>query len=294
MRANEDLSRYLNEIAKTALLTVDEERLLANRIQAGDTDAHEHMVRANLRLVVKIAGDYSNLGLPLSDLVAEGNTGLMRAAERFDPDLGKFSTYAAFWIKQAIRRALANQTRTVRLPVHAVEKVAKVRKVSQTLEEELGREPMIDEIAEVTGIPRSKLSDLLDAAARPVALDAPVGDGADAATYGDIIADSSSQAPDAALSHFELLRQIEDFLDILDERELSIVTRRFGLRGLKAETLEEISGDFGVTRERIRQIQNVAINKMRKHLEIMETPGIQERQEIAKRNHGSELEAIAA
>ena len=229
MKLNSCLEIYLDEISKTPLLTHAEEVSLARRIQSGDQSAHDHMVRANLRLVVKIAGDYSYIGMPLEDLVAEGNTGLMKAAERFDPDLGKFSTYAAFWIKQSIRRALANQSRTVRLPVHAGEKVALIRKASSRLEEEFGREPTLDEIAEATDLPREKISQLVEAAARPISLDATIGDDPDGACYSDLVAGHIGRISDESLSFNEMINRLGELLDVLDGREKRIISSRFGL-----------------------------------------------------------------
>lgn len=272
MKLNSCLEIYLDEISKTPLLTHAEEVSLARRIQSGDQSAHDHMVRANLRLVVKIAGDYSYIGMPLEDLVAEGNTGLMKAAERFDPDLGKFSTYAAFWIKQSIRRALANQSRTVRLPVHAGEKVALIRKASSRLEEEFGREPTLDEIAEATDLPREKISQLVEAAARPISLDATIGDDPDGACYSDLVADTSAESPDEALSFNEMINRLGELLDVLDGREKRIISSRFGLGFKRPKTLEEIGSELGVTRERIRQLQNIALKKMRRALHLLEEP----------------------
>ena len=180
---------YLREIGKTPLLTPDEEVQLAARIKKGDEQARAHMIKANLRLVVKIAQDYANYGLPLLDLISEGNIGLMKAVERFDPKKGgKLSTYAAWWIKQSIKRALANQSKTIRLPVHMVDKIAKMRRISTLLAEALGREPTDEELADEVGLPRRKLAMLKQASQRPTSLDAPINEG-EATEYGEIIGD---------------------------------------------------------------------------------------------------------
>ena len=263
---------YMNEIAKTALLTIEEELELADRIKDGDSDARDHMIRANLRLVVKIAKDYSNYGLPLADLISEGNIGLMKAVEKYDPEKGgKLSTYAAWWIKQSIKRALSNQSKTVRLPVHMVDKIARLRKISMSLTEELGREPSDEELTEILGIPRKKLALLKQAAQRPTSLDAPVGEEG-SATYAETLGDAKAIDPGEALASKEMHDELVPLLGLLDKRESKIIGARFGLNGKKPLTLEEISRDFGVTRERIRQLQNIALDKMRRVLGKKENP----------------------
>lgn len=263
---------YMNEIAKTDLLTIEEEIELAERIMSGDTEARDHMIRANLRLVVKIAKDYSNYGLPLADLISEGNIGLMKAVEKYDPEKGgKLSTYAAWWIKQSIKRALSNQSKTVRLPVHMVDKIARLRKISASLTEELGREPSDDELTEILGIPRKKLALLKQAAQRPTSLDAPIGEEG-SATFSEALGDRNTIDPSEALTAKEMHGELGPLLKLLDKRESKIIGARFGLNGKKALTLEEISLDFGVTRERIRQLQNIALEKMRRALGKKENP----------------------
>lgn len=263
---------YMNEIAKTDLLTIEEELELADRISRGDTEARDHMIRANLRLVVKIAKDYSNYGLPLADLISEGNIGLMKAVEKYDPEKGgKLSTYAAWWIKQSIKRALSNQSKTVRLPVHMVDKIARLRKISMSLTEELGREPTDEELTEILGIPRKKLALLKQAAQRPSSLDAPVGEEG-SATYAETLGDARAIDPGEALASKEMHEELGPLLGLLDKRETKIIGARFGLNGKKPLTLEEISRDFGVTRERIRQLQNIALDKMRRALGKKENP----------------------
>jgi RNA polymerase primary sigma factor len=230
------------------------------------------MIKANLRLVVKIAQDYSGYGLPLADLISEGNIGLMKAVERFEPEKGgKLSTYAAWWIKQSIKRALANQSKTIRLPVHMVDKIAKMRRISMILTEVMGREPTDEELAEELGIPRKKLSLLKRASQRPTSLDAPVNEG-EKTDYSEIIGDERAINPLDALADKNLHNQLDDLLEVLDEREHRIIDARFGLNGKKPMTLEEVGREFGVTRERIRQLQNVALEKMRKALRKKEKP----------------------
>lgn len=264
---------YLREIARFPLLTPEEEVKLAAKIKRGNANARAQMVRSNLRLVVKIARDYQGLGLPLLDLISEGNIGLMKAVERFDPNKGgKLSTYAAWWIKQSIKRALANQSKTIRLPVHMVDKISKMRRVAMVLSEELGREPTDEELAEEIGIDRAKLSHLKSAALRPASLDAPISDD-DTTEFGEIIGDEKAQTPLELLSHKNMHMQLDDLLEVLDERERKIIDARFGLAGQKPKTLEEVGQEFGVTRERIRQLQNIALKKLRRALQKKEDPG---------------------
>ncbi len=270
--SDSSLKLYLREISKTPLLTIQEENDLAERIKMGDRTARDHMIKANLRLVVKIAHDYSGYGLSLSDLVSEGNIGLMNAVERFDPEKGgKLSTYGAWWIKQSIKRALANQSKTIRLPIHMVDKIARMRRISSILAESLGREPTDDELAAELGLPRQKIAMLKQAAQRPTSLDAPVNEG-EAMEYGDIISDDSASDPLEALSDKNLHGEIDGLLSILNERERRIIDERFGLSGLKPMLLEDVGREFGVSRERIRQLQNSALAKMRKALLKKEKP----------------------
>ena len=270
--SNNSLRIYLREIAKTDLLTPEQEVELAEKIKQGDKKARSLMIRANLRLVVKIAQDYANYGLPLSDLISEGNIGLMKAVERFDPEKGgKLSTYASWWIKQSIKRALANQSKTIRLPVHMVDKISRMRRISNMLSEALGREPTDSELAEELGIPRTKLAMLKQAAQRPASLDAPIGED-DSSDFSEIIGDEKAIDPALALENKNMHNQLDGLLDSLDEREMRIIGARFGLDGQKPLTLEEIGVEFGVTRERIRQLQNVALAKMRKSLRKKDQP----------------------
>ena len=260
------ISVYMREIAKTKLLTPEEEIELAARIAKGDERARARMIESNLRLVVKIAKDYANYGVPLVDLISEGNIGLIRAVEKFDPNKGgKLSTYAAWWIKQSIKRALANQGKTVRLPIHLVDKLARVRRISALMAEDLGREPTDSELSEELGIPREKLALLLQASKQNRSMDETTHDNS-IVSFGEVIADDHAIDPLEALSQKNGLDELDLVLDTLNERETEIIGARFGLNGKRILTLEEIGRDFAVSRERIRQIQNVALNKMQKAL----------------------------
>ena len=272
IESNESLRPYFKQIAKTPLLTPEEERELAYKVMAGDEKARDHMIRANLRLVVKIAQDYTGYGLPLSDLISEGNIGLTKAVERFDPDKGaKLSSYAAWWIKQSIKRSLANQSKTVRLPVHMVQKIAHMRSIARRMTEELGREPTRSELSEETGIPERKLAALQQASQKITSLDAPLSDG-EGTTYAEVIGDDRAVDPSEALSWTNSAEQLDDLLSTLDDRETRIIHARFGLNGKRPMNLEEIGRDFGLTRERIRQLQNKAIAKMRRALHRKDNP----------------------
>jgi len=269
---NSALNLYLREIALTPLLTVQEEITLAKRIKKHDRKAREQMIKANLRLVVKIARDYENYGMPLLDLINEGNIGLMKAVERFDPAKGaKFSTYGAWWIKQSIKRALANQSKTIRLPVHVVDKVAHIRKASLKLHEIFGREPTDEEIAEELGISRRRVAQYRAAAVAPASLDASLGDD-DSNRISDVVRDERAETPYEELEGKTNTTLVRGLLGKLDSREAAILQLRFNLDGDREETLEEIGKKFGVTRERIRQIQEMALNKLRKMIEKLETP----------------------
>jgi RNA polymerase primary sigma factor len=266
------LSKYLREIGQIPLLTPEQEIELAAKIKKGNPVARERMILSNLRLVVTIAHDYVDLGLSLLDLISEGNIGLTKAVERFDPTKGaKLSTYAAWWIKQSIKRALANQSKTIRLPVHLVDKIAKVRRVSLQMSDELGREPTDEELGEEVGIASGKVAKLKSLGIRPVSLDAVVGD-EDSAEFSEMIGDEDAETPFESLRDKNLLRQMDGLLDVLDQREKRIISQRFGLGGGKRKTLEDIGKTFGVTRERIRQLQNIALAKLRRALSKKEDP----------------------
>jgi RNA polymerase primary sigma factor len=263
---------YLQEVSGTPLLTVQEEIELAARIEKGDQKARAWMIKANLRLVVKIAHDYSNLGLPLLDLISEGNIGLIKAVERFNPGKGgKLSTYGAWWIKQSIKRALANQSKTIRLPVHLVDKISKMRRVSLQMSKELGREPTDEEFAEEIGISSAKLSQLKTVSIRPASLDAPIGDD-DSTAFGEIVGDEDAQTPFELFRDKNMRDELSELLAVLDDREREIIFKRFGLDGGKPKTLEEVGKKFGVTRERIRQLQNIALAKLRRAFAKREKP----------------------
>ena len=265
-------NRYLREIGRFPLLTPQEEIDLARKIKRGDAKAREQMINSNLRLVVTIAHDYVNLGLPLLDLISEGNIGLTKAVERFDPAKGaKLSTYAMWWIKQSIKRALANQSKTIRLPVHLGDKLAKMRRVSLQMSDELGREPTDDELGEEIGIASEKVARLKSLGIRPVSLDAPIGDD-DSTEFGEIIGDEDADTPFELLRDKNLLHEMDGLLDALDKREKKIISQRFGLNGGKPKTLEDVGKNFGVTRERIRQLQNIALAKLRRALSKREDP----------------------
>lgn len=264
------LKIYLHEIGRVPLLKPEEEIALAARIKQGDEAARQHMISANLRLVVKIAHDYSHFGLPLLDLISEGNIGLMKAVERFDPAKGgKLSTYAAWWIKQSIKRALANQSKTIRLPVHLVDKIAKLRRAALQMQETLGREPTNEELAEVMGLPVRKIAHLKTVSLRPSSLDAPVSEG-DSTELGELVCDENEQTPFENLRGKTTSQDISSIVAHLEPRETEILKLRFGLDGEKAKTLEEVGEILHVTRERVRQLQNTALTKMRKALQKLE------------------------
>src|ERR1700680_1386102 len=266
------LNRYLRDIGRIPLLTPQQEIEFAKKIKKGDAAARERMINTNLRLVVTIARDYVNLGLPLLDLISEGNIGLTKAVERFDPAKGaKVSTYAMWWIKQSIKRALANQSKTIRLPVHLVDKISKMRRVSLQMSEELGREPTDEELAEEIGISSGKVSQLKTVSIRPASLDAPISDD-DSTEFGEIVGDEDAQTPFELLRDKNLRDEVSELLEVLDDRERKIIFQRFGLDGGKPKTLEEVGKKFGVTRERIRQLQNIALAKLRRALSKKEKP----------------------
>ncbi len=263
---------YLREIGETDLLTPEDEVRLAKRIKRGDEAARQLMVRANLRLVVKIAQDYSRYGLPLLDLISEGNIGLMKAVERFDPKKGgKLSTYAAWWIKQSIKRALANQSKTIRLPAHLVDKIARMRRMQHSLTEVLGRDPTDEELAEKMEVKPSVITHWRTVAMRPASLDAPIGDD-DSGEFSEIVGDARVRSPLDDMNDRQLKEEAEEMLSKLDPREQAILKYRYGLQGARVETLESVGKRFDITRERVRQIQNAALLKMRTMMEANEQP----------------------
>ena len=261
---------YLREIGQVQLLTPQEEIMLAAKIKRGDKKAREHMIKANLRLVVKIARDYEGLGLPLLDLISEGNIGLMKAVERFDPSKGgKLSTYGSWWIKQSIKRALANQSKTIRLPVHLVDKISRMRRTAMKLHELLGREPTNEELAGELGISASRVAQMYTAAIRPASLDAPIGDD-DSHSFAEVVQDENATSPYQLLEDKTVTDMMQEMVGTLLPREATILRFRFGLDGGKEKTLEEVGEKFGVTRERVRQIQNIALRKLRRLVEKLE------------------------
>ena len=258
------LEAYIKSFRHIKLLKHEEEVALAARIKKGDQEARETFIKANLRLVIKIARDYENLGLPLLDLINEGNIGLMKAVERFDPVKGaKFSTYGSFWIKQSLKRALANQGKTIRLPVHQVDGLRKLRKLADLLHDEFDREPTHEELALASGKSVRKISHLLTIASTPASLDAQVDGGeSDASFLSEFIADEGMQTASDILETQSIYALLHEVLDQLDSRERTIITLRFGLDGNDQKTLGEVGTHFNVTRERIRQIQNIALRKL--------------------------------
>ena len=260
-RAN--LGVYLGEIARIPLLSREEEHALAVRVRAGDEKAKERMVEANLRLVVQIARRYLNRGLPLPDLIEEGNLGLLRAVEKFDPDRGtRFSTYATWWIRQAVARALANQARTIRLPVHVEMLLARYMREQRRLTQVLGRAPGTSELAAALGISEEEVEELEEVRQQPVSLDAPAGAERES-TLGDIIADRSGRPADSLASLFRDRTELVSVLDDLAANERTVLRRRFGLEGDPPETLEAIGQQLKLSRERVRQIEGAGLRKLR-------------------------------
>ena len=254
---------YLKEIGQVKLLTAEEEIELAKRVSEGDKKAKDRLTEANLRLVVSIAKKYSGRGLHILDLIQEGNTGLIRAVDKFDYTKGnKFSTYATWWIRQAITRAIADQARTIRIPVHMVEVINKATRCNRKLVQELGREPTLEEIAAELNLPIEKIIEANRTAADTLSLDMPVGDEEDT-TIGSFVEDDNTPGPVDATSNAMLSKALTEILGTLTEREADVLRMRFGMYDGRTHTLEEVGQIFGVTRERIRQIENKAIRKLR-------------------------------
>lgn len=263
---NNTLARYIADVTKIPLLTPKEELKLARQVQKGDAAAREKMIQANLRLVLKMAHEYGGFGLPLLDLVSEGNIGLMKAVERYDPSRGsKFSTYAAFWIKQSIKRALSNQAKTIRLPVHLIERLARMRKLSIELTEELGRQPTDAELAEALGIPVYKVTLLKQVSTKPASLQALAADD-ELAELVHTIPDPNMASPFENLEERDFHNRVHNVIAQLDERERAVLSLRFPLEDQVQMTLEDVGAKFNLTRERIRQIQNQALKKIKKAL----------------------------
>lgn len=269
---NTSLRLYLREAVETPLLTPQEEVVLAHRIQAGDEAAREHMIRANLRLVVKIAREYEDYGLPLLDLINEGNMGLMRAVERFDPTKGaKLSTYAAWWIKQSIKRALSNQAKSIRLPIHLVQQIAQLRRAETQFEARNGRPPRDSEIAVILGVAEDDIQHWRESAmVGTTSLDAPLGNDSDSNRVADVVADDNALMPWNSVSEETNAELIRELVQTLNPREQKILRERFALDGGEPRTLEEIGTDFGLTRERIRQLEAAALRKLRERMQTRE------------------------
>lgn len=268
-RASQDslFSLYVREVGEVALLSPAEEVALAARIQRGDLAARDHMIRANLRLVIKIAREYENLGMPLLDLINEGNIGLMKAVEKFDPNKGgKLSTYGALWIRQQIRRALASQGKTIRLPVHVADRIYHLSQAEYRLRAQLGREATDEELAQELHTTVTKLGRLRRAAARPASLDAPLGD-AGSSTIAEVVADENAATPFEQLQNHTEADLVRKLVNHLSEREAKILRLRFGLDSGQEQTLETVGSKLKLTRERIRQLQNLALQKLRQMLE---------------------------
>lgn len=264
--SDDSVRLYLREIGKIPLLKPDEELALAKRVVEGDKEAKDQMAEANMRLVVSIAKRYSGRGLDFLDLIQEGNTGLLRAVEKFDPEKGfKFSTYATWWIRQAITRAIADQARTIRIPVHMVETINKLLRTQRRLTQELNREPTNEEIAKAMEMEVEKVEYVMKIKQDITSLDASVRDDDDDSVLGDFIEDEDAAGPDESASTQLLKEQVQDILGVLTEREQKILKMRFGLEDGKSHTLEEVGQEFSVTRERIRQIEAKALAKLRKH-----------------------------
>jgi len=266
------LHLYLREIGRVKLLTPEEEITLAKRIKRGDKAAREHMIKANLRLVVKIAREYEGLGVPLLDLINEGNLGLMKGVEKFDPSKGaKLSTYAAWWIKQNIRLALANQSKTIRLPVHVVDRLAHLRKAEVKLRETLGHDPSEEELAEELKLDARRVKRYRQASLAPVSLDAPIGDD-DSNKVSEVVADPNASQPFERLAQETDTELVREVLGTLSPREGAILSLRFGLEDGTQRSLEEVGEHFDLTRERIRQIQESALKKLRARMEARDRP----------------------
>ncbi len=258
---------YLKEIGFSPLLTAEEEVYYARRAQRGDGEARKRMIESNLRLVVKIARRYMNRGLALLDLIEEGNLGLIRAVEKFDPERGfRFSTYATWWIRQTIERGIMNQTRTIRLPVHVLKEINIYQRAARHLSQKLDHEPTPEEVANLLDKPIEEVKDMLGLTERVTSVDAPLDEDPDRSLL-DAIADDQTQDPEKILHREDLQSQIEIWLNELNDKQREVVERRFGLNGREISTLEEVGADIGVTRERVRQIQVEALRRLRVLLE---------------------------
>lgn len=261
---DDSIKLYLGEIGEIPLLTPDEEKSLAIRVKQGDQEAKSKMIVSNLRLVVSIAKKYQGNGLALTDLIQEGSIGLMKAVEKFDPSLGyKMSTYATWWIRQALTRAIADQARIIRVPVHMVERIGKVKHVQRDLLQQLGHDPTEEEIAEEMGLSSERVEEILKIAQTPISLETPIGEEEDS-ILGDFIKDDRAPVPDEVAARILLKEQLYSILNTLTDREQAVLRLRFGLDDGRPRTLEEVGKEFSVTRERIRQIEAKAIKRLRR------------------------------
>ncbi len=261
------MKQYMEELSRVPLITKEQEAALAEQIHSGDQKLHDEACQAlllsNLRLVVKIAHDFKGLGLPLLDLISEGNLGLARAVEKFNPKLGaKFSSYAAWWVKQAMRRAISNQSGTIRIPVQSLSKMGKIKYAALELKERLGRNPTDEEIAQELGLTEQSVMALRLSDIKTISISSPIKDGEDG-SIGDLISDSNAERPDEIIGEQETFERLISLVKQLDERERTIIVARFGLDGKPPRTLDEVSSKLGRTRERVRQIQNQALNKLK-------------------------------
>jgi RNA polymerase primary sigma factor len=269
LQTSDPLKLYVRQIGDGRLLTPAEERELARRKDLGDEAAKQRLIECNLRLVMSITRNYTKAGVPLLDLIQEGNMGLIRAVEKFDYKLGfKLSTYATWWIRQAVTRALADQGRTIRLPVHVAEQVRRAMRSRRQLAQKLNRDPSVEEIAKDSGFPVERVRELFDLVEDPISLETPVGDGE--SMVADLIEDVTSESPDAASNVLARSQELAEALERLNPRMKHVVLRRFGLDGRPPQTLEEVGNDLGITRERVRQLETRALRELR-----MVAPGLQ-------------------
>ena len=262
----EPIRQYLKEIKDIPLLTPEEEIRLARLVKKGDSKARKIMIQSNLRLVINIAKRYTHLGLPIMDLIEEGNMGLMKAVEKFDPRKGyRFSTYGAWWVKQYITRAIANQGKTIRVPVYMVETISRLKKVQEHLTQKLGRKPRNNELAKAMKLPIRKIKEITEQVSRTTSLDAPVGED-DSGEFIDLIEDETSASPVEEFTKVMRHERVKDLLERMNKREQEILSLRFGLQDGVTRTLSETAKRFGITRERVRQIENAAMRKLRSYL----------------------------
>lgn len=262
----EPIRQYLKEIKDIPLLTPEEEIRLARLIRKGDSQARKKMIQSNLRLVINIAKRYTHLGLPILDLIEEGNMGLMKAVEKFDPKKGyRFSTYAAWWVKQYITRAIANQGKTIRVPVYMVETISRLKKTQEQLTQKLGRKPRMNELAKAMKLPMKKVRMISEQVSQTTSLDAPVGED-ESGQFMDLVKDEESVSPDDEFTKVMRHERIRDLLEKMSKREQEILSLRFGLQDGITHTLSETAKRFGITRERVRQIENAAMRKLRSYL----------------------------